>query len=235
MSGVETRREAGLECCSNFLIHCPSLTCFLAGGKGEKEAGEGEKELFRGSLNHWKQLKLPKKKMNKNFPWIQAFLRGGSSRKFHFENGMTAGLVQFGKMNDGGWRWKGLGTLEPKNAIYLQIILLRCRRGFHRGGGWGVEGLVQGWSALWSSLLFQLPATPLLNSCLHNELLESCHWISYFVYPALSTCLAPNNALSLCSVHICWVNLYKILCCWKRLRGSFCAVISGSGHQVVPS
>ena len=67
MSGAETRRKAGLECSSYFLIHCPSLTCFLVEEKAEKEAWEGKGELIRGSWNHGKQLKLTKKKMNKIF------------------------------------------------------------------------------------------------------------------------------------------------------------------------
>lgn len=132
MSGNEPGRKAGLECSLYFLFQCPSLICFFVEGKGEKGSVERKGDTS-GQCESWeavktyKKKKKKKKKMHSIPSQVQAFLWGGLGRKFCFGNGVRPGLVPLERwvIEAGGIRWGGLGTLTQRNAVYLQIILLR--------------------------------------------------------------------------------------------------------------
>lgn len=155
-----------------------SFTClFLSRRRGRKGSVGMKRETFPGRLSHGKQLNCTKKKMNNIPPQIQAFLRGGLGKKFHFEHGMRLSLVQLKGwlMEAEGMRWKGLGALKQRRAIYLQIIRLRWGKS---GEGMG-QSLVQVRAGSWS-LLFWLHVAALPNRDLDHVLIESCHWIFFF-------------------------------------------------------
>lgn len=126
---LEERQDWNVPCISYSNVPHWSVSSWRERGKREVWRGKG---TLQGSVSHGKQLKLTKKKKKKkkmhSIPsQVQAFLWGGLGRKFCFGNGVRPGLVPLERwvIEAGGIRWGGLGTLTQRNAVYLQIILLR--------------------------------------------------------------------------------------------------------------